>query len=121
MKIQNIHNGNVFNSILLTLCKVSLTTTVKTTINIDEKVWEEFKRTVDRRYGGSRNLSKVVEEAISNYNTLELLREAAKALRIEPGEYPSSAEVETTRPSAEGTSRLVKEMRDDREARLHGH
>ncbi|HEX9915913.1 MAG TPA: hypothetical protein VGB32_13440 [Candidatus Bathyarchaeia archaeon] len=100
---------------------MSLTTTVKTTINIDEEVWEEFKRTVDRNYGGSRNLSKVVEEAIRNYNTLELLREAAKALNIEPGAYPSSTEVETNRPSAEGTSRLVREMRDDREARLHGH
>ena len=33
-----------------------------TTIKIDEKVWEEFKRTVNSRYGGSRKLSKIVEE-----------------------------------------------------------
>jgi len=100
---------------------VSLTTTVKTTVNIDEDVWEEFKRTVDRRYGGTRNLSKVVEEAISNYNTLELLRDAARALNVEPGEYPSSTEVETIRPSVDGASMIVREMRDEREARLHGH
>lgn len=37
-----------------------------TAINIDEKIWEEFKRAVNRRYGGSRNLSKIVEEAMSS-------------------------------------------------------
>ena len=34
-----------------------------TTIKIDEKVWEEFKRTVNSRYGGSRKLSKIVARA----------------------------------------------------------
>jgi hypothetical protein len=32
-----------------------------TVIKIDEKVWEEFKREVNSRYGGSRNLSKIIE------------------------------------------------------------
>ena len=38
--------------LLLALRKVNLMTVVKTTINIDEKVWEEFKKTVSNRYGG---------------------------------------------------------------------
>ncbi len=97
---------------LLALHKVNLTTTVKTTVNIDEEVWEEFKRAVNRRYGGTRNLSKAVEEAISSYNTVELLREAAKALDVEPGEYPSSSEVEKNRPTAAGTSGLVRLLRE---------
>lgn len=87
-------------------------TTVKKTITIDREVWEEFKRTTKRRRCIERNLSKAVEEAISNYNTRRLLRDAAKALNVEIREHPSSTEVETNRPSAEGTSRLVRKMRD---------
>lgn len=87
-------------------------TTVKKTITIDREVWDEFKSTTKKRQGRKMTLSKAVEEAISNYNTVSLLRDAANALNVEIGEYPSSTEVETTRPSAEGTSRLVREMRD---------
>lgn len=96
-------------------------TTVKTTVNIDEKVWESFKNTVNRRYGGSRNLSKMVEEAIRNYNTLEILRSSAKTLEIEISEYPSSTEIEANRPVMEDDSTdIIREMRDDRESRLLG-
>ncbi|MCK4438530.1 hypothetical protein KAV47_05610 [Candidatus Bathyarchaeota archaeon] len=98
---------------------MSLMTTVKTTINIDEDVWEEFKRTVARRYGGTRNLSQVVEEALMNYNTLELLRASARELGVDLGRYPSSNEVEMNRPMVPGSSaEFVREMRDERADRV---
>jgi hypothetical protein len=34
---------------------------VKTTINVDEETWNEFKRNVASRYGSIRNLSSAVE------------------------------------------------------------
>lgn len=58
-------------------------TAVKATINIREEVWEEFKRTVNSRYGGARSLSQVVEEAIRGYNVVELLRESAGDLGLD--------------------------------------
>lgn len=65
-----------------------------TAINIDEKIWEEFKRAVNSRYGGSRNLSKIVEEAMSSYNVVETLQISAKELGVEATGYLSSSEVE---------------------------
>jgi hypothetical protein len=65
-----------------------------TAIKIDEKIWEEFKREVNSRYGGSRNLSKIVEEVISSYNVVETLQISAKELRVEVTGYPSSSEAE---------------------------
>ena len=65
-----------------------------TTIKIDEKVWEEFKRTVNSRYGVSRNQSKIVEEAINSYNVVETLPISAKELGVVVAEYPSISEVE---------------------------
>jgi len=41
----------------------------------------------------------VVEEAIRNYNTLELLREYARETGIDVKEYPSRSQVEAKRPS----------------------
>ncbi len=40
----------------------------------------------------------MVEEAIRNYNTLELLREYARETGIDVKEYPSRSEVEAKRP-----------------------
>ena len=95
-------------------------TVVKTTVNIDEKVWEEFKRTVSNRYGGLRNLSGAVENAIRNYNMVEVLRESSSKLGINP-EYPSSREVEQRRPSIPvESSDVLREMREGRQSRLHG-
>jgi len=100
---------------------VSLMTTVKTTVNLDEGVWEEFKRAVSSRYGGTRNLSGVVEYAISNYNMVRLLRDSAKAIGLNVEEYPSSSEVEEKRPSVSvDSASILREMRDGRQTRLHG-
>jgi len=96
-------------------------TTVKTTINISEEVWEEFKRTVNSRYGSSRSLSQLVEEAIRSYNVVEMLQESAGDLGVELGEYPSSSEVEARRITVpESSARILREMRDDRETRVLG-
>ena len=100
-------------------CDVRLMTVVKTTVNIDEKLWEEFKRTLSNRYGGLRNLSGVVEGAIRNYNLVEVFRESASKLGIEL-EYPSSEEVEARRPSISVDSYdVLNEIHKGRQARLH--
>jgi predicted CopG family antitoxin len=89
-------------------------TTIKTTITISEEVWEEFKRTVNLRYGGSRSLSQVVEEAIRIYNVVEMFWGSAGDLGVEIGGYPSSSEVEARRPTFPGSSaRILREIRKE--------
>lgn len=106
--------------VLFALRKVYLMT-IKTTVNIDEDVWEEFKKAVSTRYGSTRNLSGAVEHAINNYNTVRLLRRSAKTLELPPAEYPSSSEVEERRPEvAVDSSSVLREMRDDRKTRILG-
>jgi len=96
-------------------------TAVKTTINISEEVWEEFKRTVNSMYGGARSLSQVVEEAIRSYNVVEMLRESEEDLGVEIGGYSSGSEVEARRPTVSGSSaKILREMRGAREARILG-
>ena len=94
--------------------------TTKTTVNLDEEVWEEFKKTVNTRYGSTRNLSNVVEAAISNYNMVMLLRSSAKKMELDVV-YPSSNEVEEKRPSSPvDSAKVLREMRDGRQDRLLG-
>jgi len=89
-------------------------TTVKTTITISEEVWEEFKRTLNSSYGGSRSLSQVVEEAIRSYKVVEMLKVSAGDLGVEIDEYPSSSEVEARRPRFPGSSaRILREIRKE--------
>lgn len=106
--------------VLFALRKVYLMT-IKTTVNIDKDVWEEFKKAVSTRYGSTRNLSGAVEHAINNYNTVRLLRRSAKTLELTAAEYPSSSEVEERRPEvAVDSSSVLREMRDDRKTRILG-
>lgn len=97
-------------------------TTVKTTINIDEETWNRFKKTVSSRYGGIRNLSGAVEEAIKCFNTEELLSQFMETAGIDMGAYPSLRDVEERRPKP-GTSagEVVRAMRDERVARISGY
>ena len=105
---------------MLALRKVNLMNTTKTTVNLDEEVWEEFKKTVNTRYGSTRNLSNVVEAAISNYNMVMLLRSSAKKMELDVV-YPSSNEVEEKRPSSPvDSAKVLREMRDGRQDRLLG-
>ncbi|HUV54937.1 MAG TPA: hypothetical protein VMW03_07000 [Candidatus Krumholzibacteriaceae bacterium] len=94
-------------------------TTVKTTIDIDEEVWEGFKRTVARRYGGTLSAGQVIEEIIRGYVVAEFLRESSGILGVDVDEYPSSSEVERNRPSVQGSSAdAVRNMRDERADRF---
>jgi light-regulated signal transduction histidine kinase (bacteriophytochrome) len=49
---------------------------------------------VNSRYGGSRNLSKIIEEVISSYNVVETLQISVKELGVEVTGYPPCSEVE---------------------------
>jgi len=96
--------------------------TIKTTINIDEATWNEFKKTVSSRYGSIRKLSSAVEEAIQCFNTAELLKRFTGLMGIDAGLYPSIREVEKRRPKLEASAgEAVRAMRDEREARISGH
>jgi len=95
---------------------------VKTTVNIDEETWKQFKKTVSSRYGSIRNLSGAVEEAIKCFNTEELLSIFIEKAGIDAGMFPSLKEVKERRPKR-GTSagEIVRAMRDERVARISGH
>lgn len=94
---------------------------VKTTIVIDEETWNEFKRSVSSRYGSLRMTSLAVEEAIKCFNAVNLLRSFSSAMGLVTSAYPSVREVEERRPKM-GTlaGEEVREMRDERQARLSG-
>jgi hypothetical protein len=95
---------------------------IKTTINVDKETWNEFKRTVSSRYGSVRNLSSAVEEAIQSFNTVELLNRFVEQKGIEIEVFPSVREIEEKRPKLESSAgEAVREMRDEREARISGH
>lgn len=101
---------------------VSLMNTIKTTINIDEETWNEFKRAVSSRYGSVRKLSFAVEEAIQCFNTAELLNRFRELMGIGAVVYPSIREIEKRRPRLEvSAGEEVRAMRDEREARMSGH
>lgn len=95
--------------------------TVKTTINVDEETWDNFKRSVSSGGGSLRSLSEAVEEAIRCFDTGGLLGGFMAAMGMEGG-FPSLREVEGGRPRP-GTSagEAVRAMRDERAGRIPGH
>jgi len=96
--------------------------TIKTTINIDEEAWNEFKKTVSSRYGSIRKLSYAVEEAIRCFNTAGLLNRFSEMRGINAGVYPSIREVEERRPRLEvSAGEVVRAMRDEREEGVPRH
>jgi len=98
---------------------VSNMTAIKTTILVDEKTWNEFRRSVSRRYGSPRMASQAVEEAIRSFNSFELLKRFSEAAGLITSTYPSVKEIQERRPKL-GTSagEEVRRMRDERQARL---
>jgi len=95
---------------------------IKTTLNVDEETWNEFKRAVSSRYGSVTNLSSAVEEAIKSYNTVGLLNRFVEQKGIDLGVFPSIREIEERRPKLDtSTGKAVREMRDEGEARISGH
>lgn len=90
---------------------------VKTTIIVNEKVWNQFKETISSRYGSHRNLSSAVEQAIKCFNAVELLNSFSDAMRFDTKIYPSIRDVENRRPKLKRSAgKIVREMRDEREA-----
>jgi hypothetical protein len=94
---------------------------VKTTIVIDEQLWKRLRESILRRHGSYRKLGETVEESVKIFDAEGTLIAMLSAMGLEPGEYPSSAEVIAGRPKV-GVSagRTVREMRDDRVDRLSG-
>lgn len=98
-----------------------MTRKVKTTIVVDEKVWNQFKKTISSRYGSHRNLSPAVEEAIKCFNAVQLLNSFSSAMGFDTKIYPSIRDVESRRPKLKtSTGKIIREMRDEREAHIHG-
>jgi len=94
---------------------------LKTTIVVDEKVWNEFKKTISSKYGSQRNLSLAVEEAIKCFNVVELLKSFSSAMGLDTNIYPSIRDVESRRPKLKTSAgKVIREMRDEREARIPG-
>jgi len=87
---------------------------VKTTINIDEETWKRFKKTVSSRYGGIRNLSGAVEEAIKCFNTEGLLSRFMEMAGIGMGAYDSGMVYEML--EARGIEAVIK-PKEERQAR----
>ncbi len=97
---------------------------VKTTLVIDEKVWNEFRALALSRYGGARTMSIGVEEALRSFSPLAVLRELSAKLKID-GSYPTSREILSSRVRVSTSAgKVVREMRNGRQksvSRLKQH
>ena len=92
----------------------------RTTINVDEEILREVKKTVASRSRGNRNLSQAIEEAMRNYNTTSALISYVKAEGIPIDTLPSFSEVVDRRQSVDWSDGAeVREMRGERAAGLH--
>ncbi|ASI98742.1 ribbon-helix-helix protein, CopG family [Thermococcus celer] len=81
---------------------------VKTSVYIDEELWREFKELAREE---SREVSRLLEEAIMNYVVGEL---------IDVDESKVPLWVEPVKLRGEETSKVLREMRDEREESLLG-
>jgi len=89
---------------------------VKTSLSIDEKVWQDFRKMALGRYGSTKRLSSIVEEALRTYDTRSLMEELGKKLGLTISTYPSSKELKEARPSVKvSAGDIVREMRDERQ------
>ncbi|WP_297065500.1 ribbon-helix-helix protein, CopG family [Thermococcus sp.] len=83
---------------------------VKTSVYLDEELWEEFKELAQRE---KSEVSRLLEEALMNYLINEVLKDVDDSgvpLWFEP-----------LKVKGESSEKLVREMRDDREKRLLGY
>ena len=81
---------------------------VKTSIYVDEELWKEFKELAIRE--GSE-VSKLLEEAMRNYIVRELIN-------VDDSDIPIW--FEPVKAKGKPASKLVREMRDEREKSLLG-
>ena len=93
---------------------------IKTTIVVDEELWNRFKEFVFQRYGSYRKLSEAIEESIKTMDSIGLIMEFAKLMGIS-GAFPSSREIVERRSSVDvSAGQVAREMRNEREKRLSG-
>jgi len=98
---------------------VSHTTTVKTTINVDEEKLKRIKRTARNIYGDSRSLSELMSDAADSFDAEAILEAFTRKMGWGAIEYPSLNEVEQRRPtSTEGSATIIRDMRESRVDRL---
>ncbi len=94
---------------------------VKSTLLVDEDLWNEFKRLVVAKHGSMRMVSAEVEEAISGFTTTRLLNQLARMVGLKVEKYPSSDEVKRLRKRVEASSAdVLRAMRDEREKAVSG-
>jgi len=97
-------------------------TNVKTTLNIDEEKWTNFKRATSSLYGGEKTLSEVAEEAIESYDGVTAIRKFAEKRGYKLDPYPSLREIEDRRPTMPDSSvGILREMKNGRQNRVSGH
>jgi len=106
---------------MYTIFTVNLMGTIKTTIVLDEKVWNEFKRMVSSRHGSLRKLGSTVEEALRSFNAVDLLNSFSQSINLDISTCPSLSEVENRRQElATSAGEVIREMRDERQKRVSG-
>jgi len=94
---------------------------LKTTIIVDEELWNRIRQSILPRSASSKNLSKTVEEALRMFDAEGMLFKLARRLGIEIEGYPSSSEIRRGRPKVGiGVADTVREMRESREKSLSG-
>lgn len=97
-------------------------TKTKTTIVIDDKLLEDFRRLAASKYGTARMMSSEIEEALRAFSPLETIKGLATKLGLKINRYPSVSEVSRKRPRVAASSgKVVRKMRDERAQRLLGH
>ncbi len=101
---------------------VNHTAKTKTTIVVDSRLLDEFKRLTSLKNGTSRTLSLEFEEAIRAFSPPEILLALAERLNLKITKYPSLDEIARNRPRVNVSSgEVVREMRDERDHSLPGH
>lgn len=102
-----------------TVSRITVLPDVKTTILLDQAVWESLRDYVLSRYGTARKLSAGVSEALRAFDSLGLVATLSNQLKLGPMRYPSSEEVKARRPKVQvSAGRTIREMRDARQTRV---
>jgi len=95
---------------------------VKTTLVVDKRLLDQFKKLTSMKRGTSKALSTEFEEALRAFSPMEIISSLIAALSLKIDQYPSLGEVAKNRPRVKiSAGRIVREMRDEREQRILGH
>jgi len=88
---------------------------VKTTVQVDSRLLEQFRALAAAKHGGTRALSSELEEAIRAFSPQEVIRSLAANLNLKVNRYPSLEDVARDRPSVNvSAAETLRELRDHR-------